>query len=39
MNQIAALRPGEDISIEFMRSGRRQSTVAIAGKRENPQQK
>jgi serine protease DegS len=39
MNQIAALRPGEDISIEFMRSGRRQSTVAIAGKRENPRQK
>jgi len=36
MNQIAALRPGENISIEFMRSGRLQSTVAIAGKREKP---
>lgn len=38
MNQIAALRPGENISIEFMRSGRLQSTVAIAGKREKPSQ-
>ena len=36
MNQIAALRPGENISIEFIRSGRLQSTVAIAGKREKP---
>ena len=36
MNQIAALRPGENISIEFIRSGRLQSTVAIAGKREIP---
>ncbi len=36
MNQIAALRPGENISIEFMRSGRLQSTVAIAGKRKKP---
>ncbi len=38
MNQIAALRPRENISIEFMRSGRLQSTVAIAGKREKPSQ-
>ena len=38
MNQIAALRPGDNISIEFMRSGRLQSTVAIAGKREKPKQ-
>ncbi len=38
MNQIAALRPGENISIEFMRSGRLQSTVVIAGKREKPSQ-
>jgi len=38
MNQIAALRPGENISIEFMRSGRLQSTVAISGKREKPGQ-
>lgn len=38
MNQIATLRPGENISIEFMRLGRRQSTVAIAGKREKPSQ-
>jgi serine protease DegS len=38
MNQIAALRPGENITIEFMRSGRLQSTVAIAGKREKPSQ-
>lgn len=36
MNQIAALRPGENIRIEFIRSGRLQSTVAIAGKREKP---
>ena len=36
MNQIAALRPGENISIEFIRSGRLQSTIAIAGKREKP---
>lgn len=36
MNQIAALRPGENISIEFMRSGRLQSTIAIAGKRQKP---
>lgn len=38
MNQIGSLRPGENISIEFMRSGRLQSTVAIAGKREKPSQ-
>lgn len=37
MNQIAALRPGENIIIEFIRSGRKQSTVAIAGKRQSPQ--
>jgi serine protease DegS len=36
MNQIAALRPGENIRIEFIRSGRLQSTVVIAGKREKP---
>jgi serine protease DegS len=36
MNQIAALRPGENISIDFIRSGRKQSTVAIAGTRESP---
>lgn len=36
MNQIAALRPGENISIDFIRSGRTQSTVAIAGTRESP---
>lgn len=36
MNQIAALRPGENISIEYIRSGRLQSTIAIAGKREKP---
>jgi serine protease DegS len=38
MNQIAALRPGENISIDFIRSGRKQSTVAISGKRESPNQ-
>lgn len=37
MNQIGSLRPGENISIEFIRSGRKQSTVAIAGKREKPE--
>ena len=37
MNQIGSLRPGENISIEFMRSGRLQSTVAIAGKRKPSQ--
>ena len=37
MNQIGSLRPGENISIEFIRSGRKQSTVAIAGKRQSPQ--
>lgn len=36
MNQIAALRPGENISIDFIRSGRKQSTVAIAGTRQSP---
>jgi len=39
MNQIGSLRPGENISIEFIRSGRKQSTVAIAGKRQSPTQK
>ena len=38
MNQIGSLRPGENISIEFIRSGRKQSTVAIAGKRQSPPQ-
>jgi serine protease DegS len=38
MNQIAALRPGENIRIEFIRSGRLQSTVVIAGKREKPRE-
>lgn len=38
MNQIGSLRPGENITIEFIRSGRKQSTVAIAGKREKPSQ-
>ncbi|MBL4796241.1 MAG: trypsin-like peptidase domain-containing protein [Oleispira sp.] len=37
MNQIGSLRPGENISIDFIRSGRKQSTVAIAGKRQSPQ--
>lgn len=36
MNQIGALRPGENIIIEFIRFGRKQSTVAIAGKRQSP---
>jgi serine protease DegS len=36
MNQIGSLRPGENISIDFIRSGRKQSTVAIAGKRQSP---
>ena len=38
MNQIGSLRPGENISIDFIRSGRKQSTVAIAGKRQSPQE-
>ena len=37
MNQIGSLRPGENISIDFIRFGRKQSTVAIAGKRQSPQ--
>ena len=37
MNQIGSLRPGENISIEFIRSGRKQSTIAIAGKRKKPE--
>jgi serine protease DegS len=36
MNQIGSLRPGESISIDFIRSGRKQSTVAISGKRQSP---
>ena len=33
MNQIAALRPGDGIDIDFIRAGQKHSTMAIAGKR------
>ena len=38
MNQIAALRPGDRIKLEFIRNGKINKTEAIAGQRGQPQQ-
>lgn len=35
MNQIAALRPGDQIQLTFMRDGKKASTLAIAGQRKS----
>jgi serine protease DegS len=35
MTQIAALRPGDEIYIEYIRGGRKESTRAIAGRRQS----
>lgn len=36
MNQIAALRPGEKVTLKLLRSGQTLSTVVIAEQRKNP---
>lgn len=38
MNQIAALRPGDGIDLEFIRAGQKMQTHAIAGQRKAHQQ-
>ena len=37
MNRIASLRPGDKISVEFLRSGEQLSTTAFAGLRDQPE--